>query len=532
MASQGGSDASPPLSYCHQCSFEGRPLLQPGPTCPRCGSDFMEEITPSSDLGLGNNTPPIGPDAQPPPPRGGGGASLDIGGVLWNLMSTFTGAASAGNQSQSDANASSRSQPHNSQSGADSPREEGGPRVRSGGGRLGPFGFQYAYMNSNGLGGGSSSSSANSTGRGSSNSNPYHGAYARPDDGMGGAGGGADGRPFDYGSHTTQNENDPFGWAERGGEAHEQPLPPQFAVLRNALVDIFGTADGENEGSNGAAPAGDIINGLFSSFFGAAGGGRMGDYVLGQQGLDDIITQMMEQTQGSTAPPPASEEAIGKLKRLKIGDSTASKLARNRECPTCFDEIIPSTAPTSPTHSRRPSEAAGFTGDAHDDPPEYLPGEEPASDTLVLLPCKHAGHEECIVPWLQRNGTCPICREALEPSATASGSSGQAQQQQEAAGPSAGMATSSQASGRAQSSHNPYTTAQSFGELEDTDEEWEDEEDSPEERRRKTREAAERRTRGSGSEARFGTQEESSRMPGGFEAGILRSPDQDPYDLD
>lgn len=45
MASQGGSDASPPLSYCHQCSFEGRPLLQPGPTCPRCGSDFMEEVS-------------------------------------------------------------------------------------------------------------------------------------------------------------------------------------------------------------------------------------------------------------------------------------------------------------------------------------------------------------------------------------------------------------------------------------------------------------------------------------------------------
>jgi hypothetical protein len=439
-------------------------------------------------------------------------------------MSTFTGAAAnTRNQSQDDATSSARPHPQNTWGGADSPREEGGPRVRSGGGRLGPFGFQYAYMNSSGTTGGSSSAS-NNAGRGSNS------PYTRPDDGMGGAGGGADGRPFDYGSHGTTDENDPFGWAEGSRSPQEQPFPPQFAALRNALVDIFGPTDSENEGSHGTAPAGDILNGLFSSFFGGAGGGRMGDYVLGQQGLDDIITQMMEQTQGSTAPPPASEEAIGKLKRLKIGDPTASKLARNRECPTCFDEIIPSTAPTSPLHSRRPSEVPGATDEANDDPPEYLPGEEPASDTLVLLPCKHAGHEECIVPWLQRNGTCPICREALEPSATASSTSSQTQRQQ-AAGPSTETGAQASASAQAQTSHNPYTTAQTFGELEDTDEEWEDEEDSPEERRRKTREAAERRTGGAGA-GRTGTQEESSRMPGGFGTGSSLSPDGDPYDLD
>lgn len=451
-------------------------------------------------------------------------------------MSTFTGAANTRNQSQNDASSSARPQSQNTWAGADSPRDEGGPQVRSGGGRLGPFGFQYAYTNSSGTVGGSSSSSNsnnnNNASRDSSNRNPYQGAYARPDDGMGGAGGGADGRPFDYGSPANMNEIDPFGWAEGSRDAQQPPLPPHFAALRNALVDIFGPTDDENGGSNGTAPAGDILNGLFSSFFGGAGGGRMGDYVFGQQGLDDIITQMMEQTQGSTAPPPASEEAIGKLKRLNIGDPTASKLARNRECPTCFDEIIPSTAPTSPVHSRRHSEATGNTGDANDDPPEYLPGEVPASDTLVLLPCKHAGHEECIVPWLQRNGTCPICREALEPSISASSTTSQAQRQQEA-GPSTGTGAqaSAQAPANTETPHNPYTTAQTFDELEDTDEEWEDEEDSPEERRRKTREAAERRTAGGG-EARSGTREESSTMPGGFGAGSSLSPDRDPYDLD
>ncbi|PWN29460.1 hypothetical protein BDZ90DRAFT_208373, partial [Jaminaea rosea] len=108
---------------------------------------------------------------------------------------------------------------------------------------------------------------------------------------------------------------------------------------------------------------------------GAFASGRMGDYVFGQQALDDIISQMMEQTQGSTAPPPASDEAIKRLKRCKVGDVDAA------------------------------SELHVAPGEADDQP----------SDTLVILPCKHAGHEDCIVPWLQRNGTCPICREPLEP---------------------------------------------------------------------------------------------------------------------
>lgn len=36
-------------------------------------------------------------------------------------------------------------------------------------------------------------------------------------------------------------------------------------------------------------------------------------------------------------------------------------------------------------------------------------------EPLNLLPCKHAIHKDCLAPWLQTSGRCPVCQQAIVP---------------------------------------------------------------------------------------------------------------------
>lgn len=137
---------------------------------------------------------------------------------------------------------------------------------------------------------------------------------------------------------------------------------------------------------------------------GPARGGQWGDYALDQEGLDAIITQLME-ANNPNRPVPAAGEIVDNLPRRQVtvqnyldasGTSKKCKFGvygllsnpddvRGRECAVCKDTLLP-----SPDSSE----------------------EGPA--TLVKLPCQHEFHEDCIVPWLKDNsGTCPVCRSVL-----------------------------------------------------------------------------------------------------------------------
>lgn len=561
------------LHFCHECAFQGTALMQPGPVCPRCGGEFLEEVP---DSGSASNHPQsfhVGAgdiddidedddEDEDGPAYGGFGRAprqpMDLGSLLAGVLGNLAGAAGAGQ--------TPRQQQQRQQSGSSSGGQGPSTSTRSGSASFGPAGFQWHFSST---AGGAAGPSTSPQGTRSS---------TRPDDGMGGAGGGSDGRYFDHGSNSNSAQGStpsssntmpgqyasPFtAFAGHGPNPEEGPdLPPHAAALPDLFANLFGPQttfgpdrdeDGHFSTGHGGMPVNPITALLGSLFGGPAASGRMGDYVFGQQALDDVISQVMEQTQGSQAPPPASEEAIKKLKRVKAGDVDAAseygekrrksvgaeltidlffvpaELARNRECPTCLDAILPATAANSPSTSRRPSTVDDVLGadkntTMEDDPPDVAPGDDDdaPSDSLVILPCKHTGHEECIVPWLQRNGTCPICREPLEPRETGDAAPA-------AAPPTTTTTTQPMHSGQQQqmdTPHNPAETAELMGELEDTDEEFDDaveaqsEAESREERRKRIREAAERRMGGG-----------SSTAAGGRGVGSAQQP-EDPFDLD
>ncbi|EZA49733.1 hypothetical protein DMN91_007710 [Ooceraea biroi] len=69
-------------------------------------------------------------------------------------------------------------------------------------------------------------------------------------------------------------------------------------------------------------------------------------------------------------PPPASKDAVENLSEIKI-ESTESK-----QCPVCLKEFE-------------------------------------VDDKAKLMPCQHVFHQECIIPWLQKTNSCPLCRYEL-----------------------------------------------------------------------------------------------------------------------
>lgn len=108
--------------------------------------------------------------------------------------------------------------------------------------------------------------------------------------------------------------------------------------------------------------------------------GQMGDYVYNQEALDNIISQLMENS-NSHRPVPASDEIMEDLPRdvLEEGSPMLEK-----DCAVCKDQFQANP-------------------------------EDPAELIVVTLPCKHPFHEPCIMPWLKSSGTCPVCRYQLVP---------------------------------------------------------------------------------------------------------------------
>jgi E3 ubiquitin-protein ligase RNF115/126 len=136
---------------------------------------------------------------------------------------------------------------------------------------------------------------------------------------------------------------------------------------------------------------------LFRSIGMVPPGAHMGDFVSSQEGLDRIISQLMEQTATSNAPGPATQNDIDNLPRKKV-DEEMLGAEHKAECSICMDEV-------------------NF-------------GEE-----VTVLPCKHWFHHQCVSAWLTEHDTCPHCRKGITKQHEGQeGNAGQASSNQQATG--------------------------------------------------------------------------------------------------
>ncbi|KAK0566721.1 hypothetical protein OC861_003081 [Tilletia horrida] len=512
-----GQGRVPPMATCYQCNIAIRPLTSPGTdelTCPRCGGGFVELLPEGDEPEHEHN--PFGQ----PSPSGGGPTSFGalLGGVVQGMMANAAQQRQQQQQQRSPPTGNSYSSQSNSQPG--SPLGQHPPSSSTAGGfryghtNIGPI--RIAYGSSFGSAGGRSGPSltrrtviggnngqpppslsnfldstfANQpqprSGFSSANApslSPHHDNHLH-DDGMGGAGGAADGRYFNWDNpdraqasspsgsnqHQERQQQSPplfFGGGGGGGGgiagAQAQDVPPQLEALRSMFSNIFGVNPTPGQGQGQAADGFGLPMGLFAQFFGAGApgqNGQFGDYVLNQEGLDSIITQLMEQTGQNNGPARASDEAIARLERFDRSDRVRLAKAKNSECATCKEEFIPSETDTP---------GASDT----DDPADAEPDEQ--ENTIVSLPCGHIFHEMCIVDWLRINGSCPICRNPVDPEqqqAQNDNSNAEQQQQQNRPGSSAPErasspimsgapgSSSSSASASWNAGQNPASTAQ------------------------------------------------------------------------
>jgi E3 ubiquitin-protein ligase RNF115/126 len=106
--------------------------------------------------------------------------------------------------------------------------------------------------------------------------------------------------------------------------AHTEPVDEMTNVMTGLMAALGaapppGTTHARNhaQGHEPGAPfAGHPIFQLFSNMgMMGPGGGNMGDFVYSQEGLDRIVSQLMEQTATSNAPGPAPQADIDALPR-------------------------------------------------------------------------------------------------------------------------------------------------------------------------------------------------------------------------
>ncbi|KAL4795313.1 hypothetical protein BDV19DRAFT_363502 [Aspergillus venezuelensis] len=157
-----------------------------------------------------------------------------------------------------------------------------------------------------------------------------------------------------------------------------QPMGTPLRTLGD-ILEILHHDLGEVQGGGNGGPNVRVMNGgtplgaLLSAMFNIE---RNGDAVYSQEELDRVVTQLFGQNGGRNAAPPASEDAIHALPK-KPATTEMLGAEGSSECSICMDVVK-------------------------------------LGDEVLVLPCTHWFHPQCIEAWLTQHNTCPHCRRGID----------------------------------------------------------------------------------------------------------------------
>jgi hypothetical protein len=145
-------------------------------------------------------------------------------------------------------------------------------------------------------------------------------------------------------------------------------------------VDIFNTFFTQTQNPGGQLEAqvetwfrGIIQNNPFFNAFIGGAGARLGDFFTGDEGqLQALVERLNQMNARSMGSPPTSPEFMTSLRPSPYHPGEAA----DHVCAVCLEEL-----------------------------------EEGAE--VIVLPCKHGFHTNCLTPWLKMHSECPYCRFKL-----------------------------------------------------------------------------------------------------------------------